>query len=203
MLRFLFSWDTLGSWCATIIAVLLAVGIYRFTARRFQTQLARLRQGTSRHPIVTLLLILYGMIGGIMLGMMFLSAINAAVAIAIAIPMLVLPFLAGCCAGWWQTRSDGAGSGVRPIVEQGMLAGFLVTVLAAALALIMIVWFAWSSPTGEPPLSWDALRVVGAFFLAAAYLALGMSFGVGGALLSVNVHRWRRPNGPTTPVGVS
>jgi hypothetical protein len=51
---------------------------------------------------------------------------------AVAISMLVLPFLAGCCAGWWQTRRNAAGSGVRPIVEQGMRAGLVVTVLPAA-----------------------------------------------------------------------
>lgn len=68
MLRFFFSRDMLGPWCATIIAVLLAVGTYRFAARRFQPQIARLRQGTSSHPLVTLLLILACMIGGVIAG---------------------------------------------------------------------------------------------------------------------------------------
>lgn len=199
MLRFFFSRDMLGPWFATFIAVLLAATIFRFTARQFQPQLARLRQGTSSHPIVTLLLLLSCMIGGIVLGMGFLGVLSAPVGIM----MLTLPFLAGCCAGWWQTRRDAAAAGMRPIIEQGMLAGLLVTVLPAALALIMIAWFAWSSPTGEPPLSWDALRVVGAFFVAAAYLAAGMALGVAGALLGVSGHRWRHRGGPTTPVGVS
>ena len=200
MLRALFSTDLLGSWVSTAIAILLAVGTYRFTARRLQPQLAELRQSTSRHPIITLLLILYCLIGGIMLGFMLVSSVNKALG---AISMFALPFLAGCCGGWWQAQSDTPRPGVRPTVEQGMLVGLLVTVVPAALAVIVIAWFAWSSPTGEPPFTWNVLGVLGAFFGAGAYLALGMVLGALGALLGVTVHHWRHRGGPIAPAGVS
>lgn len=117
--------------------------------------------------------------------------------------MLALPFVAGCCGGWWQAWSDAPHPDVRPIFDLGMLAGLSVTVLPAALAVIVIAWFAWSSPTGEPPFSWNALRVLSAFFGAAAYLAVGMVLGMLGALLGETVQRrWRR-GGPTAPAGVS
>lgn len=202
----------------TVIAVLLAVGTYLLAARRFQPQLTRLREGTSRHPVMSLLLILYGMVGGIMLGLAFFGEFSTPVGSI----MLVLPLLAGCCAGWWQLWSDAAPSTRRSIIDQGMLAGLLVTVLPATLALILIVmaggwWYFVMGPfvAGESPgwwyfviaprqtAWWHALWMILPFVLAGAFVMLGVVLGALGALLSVRVYHWRHRGGPTAPLGVS
>jgi hypothetical protein len=185
---------------ALAIAIPLAAGIF-FASDRYLLQLRRLWQALRAHPLVTWLLILYGVTVGIFLVTGFYSPTEWL--------LLGFPVAAGFCAGWWELRRDAAGAYMR-VLDQGVLVGLLATTLPVLIMIVGDMWLAWQTgwyvadPEREAmgiPSGWGAL--LGEELLwSMVLLGVGIILGVIGAFVGAWLATLRSPSrrgGPQQP----
>lgn len=159
------------------------------------------------YRLATGVLALYSVIGGVLLVTMRISPLHMLLVLfgeftwdtaPVAI-LLVLPFAAGACGGWWEMRRDVARPDHGCILNQGILAGLMAMVLPALLGAIGWGLALWTD--AEVYGGWAGM-VVGALLWVGAILALGMVLGAIGAFAGAGLAQLagpRRQGGPRQP----
>lgn len=188
-----------------LMVVALAAAVYMWTARRrLRLELRELWRTMRAHRLVTGLLAVLSVICGILVAVMIVSPLHLALFLdgqldrstAPAAILLVLPIVAGACAGWWEAWRAAERTHGRRTLDHGLLAGLLAMALPALLGAVGlggVVWADEQLPAGPP--------LIGELLWAAAILALGLVFGVIGAFVGAGLAGRPRlfHRGPRTP----